>query len=65
MGADESRDLLLGAGLIAGASLLGVLAGAACRVAGADGGKLVMSLVAFGWPAAAVWVFFIIRGLHR
>lgn len=29
-------------------------------------GTLTMSLLAFiGWPAAAAWAFFIIRGLHH
>jgi len=56
--------LFVGGGMVGG-SLFGVLDGLAGRVAGADGGQLVMSLVGFGWPAAAMWVYFIIRSLPR
>src|SRR5260370_41104164 len=52
-------------GGVVGGSLFGLLDGLAGRVAGADSGELVMSLVAFSWPAAAVWVYFLIRSLPR
>jgi hypothetical protein len=57
--------VLFAVGGVVGGSLFGLLDGLAGRVADADGGQPVMSLVAFGWPAAAVWVYFIIRSLPR
>lgn len=57
--------VMFGVSAVVGGSLFGLLDGLAGRVAGADSGELLMSLVAFGWPAAAVWVYFIIRSLHR
>lgn len=44
-------------GSILGGSLAGVLLG---RV-----GLLKMSLISFiGWPASAIWAFYIVQGLH-